>query len=120
MCNHKQNYTEAEDVYFWAVVNFAFFNLGRHVGEGSSVTAQVVDLLLNCEAEICDFDIAFFVEKDVLKLQIPMAHSIALHVLHYFEHLVSEKSPDIFTHRLVRLTHIKQKVTINKLHNQED
>lgn len=108
MCNHKQNDTEAEDVDFWAMVNFTFFNFGSHVGKGASVTAQVVDLLLNCEAKICDFDIAFSVKKDVFKLQIPMAHSVWLHVLHDFEHLMSEKSPDIFTHRLVGLAYIKQ------------
>ena len=51
----EQDDTSGKHVDSSAVILLSFLDLWSHVGHRASVRVKLVDLLVGCEAEVCDF-----------------------------------------------------------------
>ena len=103
----EEDDSEREQVDLGAVVGFSFLNLRGHVGKGTSVALEVVDVLVASKAEVSDFQVQVVVNEDVLKLEVSVGDSVGVHVVHGVEHLVSEKPTSVLSHGSHQLAYIE-------------
>jgi len=116
----EQNDSEAEHINLGAVVLFAFFDLGGHVGEGASVALEAVDVLVASETEVSKLKVELFIDKDVLELKVTVDNSVGVHVFHGIKHLVSEVASGVLAHGAHVLADVEKKAALDKLHDQVD
>lgn len=67
VCHHEQYHTEGKHIHLRSVVDLALLDLRCHVGEGSTVTLEIVQLLVACETVIEQLDVRLEVKDNVLK-----------------------------------------------------
>jgi len=109
-----------EQVDLGAIVGLAFLNLWSHVGHGSSVRLEIVDFPEGGKAEISNFKVHGFVDKDVFKFQISVDDTFSVHVLEYVAHLRQKETATVFTHTSEGLAKIKEQTSSNELEENVD
>jgi hypothetical protein len=80
--DNEKNNTGGEHIDLFTIVSLTFLDLWSHVGHGSSIGVQFVDLLVGGETEISDFEIHAVVNQNIFKFQVSVYHSFSLHVSH--------------------------------------
>lgn len=111
--NDEQDDCEGEHIDLGTVVLSSFLDLRSHVGHGTSVRFEFIDLFVSSKSKISYFEDELVVNEDVFKLEISVDYVFALHVFKDINHLVEEESSSIFTHSAASLTEIKKKASWN-------
>jgi len=96
--DNEKNNTSGEHIDLFTIVSLTFLDLWSHVGHGSSIRVQFVDLLVSGETEISDFEIHAVVNQNIFKFQVSVYYTFSLHVAHDFTHLMKEESSIFFSH----------------------
>lgn len=116
----EQNHGEGEHVDLSAVVLLSFLDFWCHVGEGAAVALEAVDVLVASEAEIGELEVKALVNEDILELEVTVHNSVAVHVLHGVEHLVSEEATGVLSHGSHVLAHVEEQAALDEFHDEVD
>lgn len=104
----EENHTEGKHVSLDAVVCLALFDLRCHVGEGTAIATEAVELFVTCEPKVSKFQLQVVVNQNVFEFQVSVSNSVAVHVLHRVEHLMSKEPTHVFAHRTHELANVEQ------------
>lgn len=116
--DYEQNDSEAEHVNLGAIILLALLDLGSHVGEGTSVALEAVDVLVAGESKVSKLEVELVVHQDVLKFEVAVNNSVRMHVLHGIEHLVSEEATSILSHGAHGLADVEKKTALDEFHDE--
>jgi hypothetical protein len=64
---NEEDHSKGEQIYLGTFVLFALFYFWRHICHCTSVALEAIDVLVACEAKVCNFYVQLVVNKDVLK-----------------------------------------------------
>ena len=91
-----------------ALILLAFLDLRRHIRHSASVALESIDVLVAGETEVSKLQVEVLVEQNVLKLQVTVNDSLAVHELESIKNLMSKESTGVFTHSSHKLAEIKE------------
>ena len=113
--NDEKDNSCREHVDLFTVIGFSFFDFRSHIGHSTSVRIQFIDSLVSSESEISHFKVHVVVNQNVLKFQVSVDDSFALHVAHNFNHLRQEISAVVFAHTTDGLAQIEEEPAFDVL-----
>ena len=116
----EQDDTNWEHVDLLANVCLSLFDLRSHVGHGSSVRPQSIDVFVTRKSEVGNFEVQIVVNKDVLKFEVAVDNLPIVHVFDWVEHLVEEESSGVFSHLAHGLAEVEKEATLDELHDDVD
>jgi hypothetical protein len=79
-----------------------------------------VDLAESCKAEVCDLQVHLLIDEDVLKFEIAMDDTFAVHVVENVKHLLEEETAADFAHVTEALADIEEKTAGDELEEDVD
>lgn len=95
---NEENHSEGEDVHNMALVGLAIQNFGSHVrsctDQRAAVTIFLAALNLDCKTEVNDLGVEFFVEQDVLGLEVAVADAVGVQVVQTHQNLFEIEPAD--------------------------
>lgn len=99
------------------IILLALTNFWGHVGLGSSVGLQLVDILVFGKAEVSNFDLHFVGHHDVFKFDVSVSHLFLFEVIQNIQKLSHEILGFVLANSSILLHKIKQKVTFHIVHH---
>lgn len=77
----EEDDSDGEHVNIGSLVLLAQLDLGSHVGHGTTVRVECIDVLVAGEAEVGDLEVEVVINKDVLEFEVSVDNSAGVHVL---------------------------------------
>ena len=105
--NDKEDDTGGEDIDLSSIVHFSFFDFWGHIGHGTSIGLELIDLFVSSKSKVSYLKIKVVINKDVFELEISVDYVLALHIAKDVDHLVEEESSTIFTHTPTSLAKVE-------------
>ena len=78
--NDKEDDTGGEDIDLSSIVHFSFFDFWGHIGHGTSIGLELIDLFVSGEAKVSHLQVDILIDENVLKFEVPMNNILTLHV----------------------------------------